>query len=54
VKVNADENPAAARAYGVQSLPTLLMFRGGEVVSTMVGAYPKPRLRAQIDSALEN
>ncbi|WP_027342005.1 thioredoxin [Hamadaea tsunoensis] len=52
VKINADENPAATRAYGVQSMPTLLMFRGGEVVSAMIGAHPKPRLRAQLDSAI--
>ncbi|NUR24733.1 MAG: thioredoxin [Catenulispora sp.] len=53
VKINADENPAATRAYGVQSMPTLLMFRGGEVISTMIGAHPKPRLRAQLDNAIE-
>ncbi|MEV4759821.1 thioredoxin [Micromonospora sp. NPDC049559] len=52
VKINADENPETARAYGVSSMPTLSVFRAGEVVSQVVGAQPKSRLRAQIDSAL--
>jgi thioredoxin 1 len=44
-KLNADENPAAARAYGVMSLPSLLVFRGGAVAGTIVGARPKNYLR---------
>jgi len=45
VKINADENPTAARAYGVLSLPTLLMFRDGEPVGELIGARPKSTLR---------
>jgi thioredoxin 1 len=45
VKINADENPAAVRAYGVLSLPTLLMFRDGEPVGELIGARPKGALR---------
>jgi thioredoxin 1 len=43
--VNFDENPDAGRAYGVMSLPTLLVFRQGEVVGSIVGARPKTYLR---------
>ena len=52
VKVDADTNPATIRAYGIMSMPTLSMFRDGELVSQVVGAQPKPRLRAQIEAAL--
>jgi thioredoxin 1 len=52
VKVDVDANPETSRAYGVLSMPTLSMFRKGEVVSQVVGAQPKARLRAQIDAAL--
>jgi len=52
VKVDVDDNPATARAYGVMSVPTLSLFRGGELVSQVVGALPKSRLSAQLDAAL--
>jgi thioredoxin 1 len=52
VKLNVDDNPATARAYAVMSLPTLIIFRDGEVASQRVGAQPKPRLRTQIDAVL--
>jgi thioredoxin 1 len=44
-KIDADANPAAVRAYGVQALPALLVFRGGSVVGSLVGARPKAALR---------
>ncbi|MCO1594520.1 thioredoxin [Micromonospora sp. RHAY321] len=44
-KLNSDENPAATRRYGVMSLPTLLVFRRGEVVGSTVGSRPKSYLR---------
>jgi thioredoxin 1 len=44
-KINSDENPEATRTYGVMSLPTLLVFRRGEVVGSIVGARPKTQLR---------
>jgi thioredoxin 1 len=47
--LDADENPETARAYQIQSLPTLLIFRSGELVSATVGARPKSRLRALLD-----
>lgn len=51
--INADENALATRDYGVMSLPTLLFYRGGVVVQTVVGARPKARLLREIDAALE-
>ena len=48
-KVNIDENPQAAQDYGVQSIPTLMIFKGGEVVERFVGAQPKVRLQQALD-----
>jgi thioredoxin 1 len=47
-KLNVDENPEIAAQLGVQSIPTLLVFRGGQVVGTMIGAAP----RATIETAV--
>ncbi|MBD0737515.1 thioredoxin [Streptomyces sp. CBMA29] len=41
VKLNIDENPVTAAKYGVMSIPTLNVYKGGEVVKTIVGAKPK-------------
>jgi thioredoxin 1 len=46
--INADDNPAIVRAYGVMGMPTLLVFRHGEVVGSIVGARPKAILRDRI------
>jgi thioredoxin 1 len=51
-KINADENPRTALAYQVMSLPTMILFRGGEPVATFVGARPKSRIVADLDAAL--
>ena len=48
VKVDVDEGPSVAAAYGVMSSPTLLVFRGGETVNTQVGAMPKARIEAML------
>jgi thioredoxin 1 len=51
-KLDADTNPEAVRTYGVMSMPTLLVFRKGEVVGSMVGAKPKATLRKNLDELI--
>ena len=51
VKLNIDENPELAAQYGVRSIPTLAMFKGGEVADIKVGAAPKTALSTWISSA---
>ena len=51
VKLNIDENPELAAKFGVRSIPTLAMFKGGQVVDIAVGAKPKTALSAWIVSA---
>jgi thioredoxin len=53
LKLDADENPRAAAEYRAMSLPTLKVFRGGEVVQTLVGARPKAALEAALAPHLE-
>ena len=43
-KVNIDENPELAAQFGVRSIPTLLMFKDGELAANLVGAAPKSKL----------
>lgn len=50
-KINIDDNPTAAQNYGVSSIPTLMLFKGGEVVDRFVGIQPKNRLQQAIDAA---
>ena len=49
-KVNIDDHPQAAQQYGVSSIPTLMLFKGGEVVERFVGVQPKARLQEALDS----
>jgi thioredoxin 1 len=44
VKVNIDENPNVARDYQIMSIPTMSVFKGGEIVKTIIGAKPKAAL----------
>jgi thioredoxin 1 len=44
VKVNIDENPLTPTRYGVRGIPTLMLFKNGEVAATKVGALPKSKL----------
>lgn len=48
-KVNVDDNPDVAATYGVHSIPTLLIFRNGEVVNRFVGVQPKADLERALD-----
>lgn len=45
-KLNVDENPSTAANYNIRSIPTLLVFKGGELVKQHIGAASKPKLRA--------
>ncbi len=47
-KLNVDENPATATKFDVLSIPTLLVFKNGEVVKKLVGAMPKKRLADEL------
>jgi thioredoxin 1 len=51
-KMNIDENPTIPMRFGVKSIPTLMIFKGGQVAATKVGALSKQRLKEWIDSAL--
>lgn len=51
VQLDVDHNPRTAMAYGVLSVPSLLVFRGGEPVKSMVGARPKRKLLAELTEA---
>ena len=51
-KVNVDENPASPAMMGVRGIPTLFMFKDGEVVSQKVGAAPKPALDSWISESI--
>ena len=50
-KVNIDEAQNVSQKYGVDVIPTLLLFKGGEVVERFSGAQPKPRLQEALDSS---
>ena len=50
-KINIDDNPQVAINYNIGSIPTLLIFKGGQIVEIMVGAPPKNNLQAMLDSA---
>jgi thioredoxin 1 len=52
VKLNVDESPATAQKYGIMSIPTLMMFKNGEIASRQVGAAPKQKLAQWIGSAV--
>ena len=51
VKLNVDENPKTASKYGVMSIPTLMIFKGGEMASRQVGAAPKAKLEQWITTS---
>ena len=52
-KINIDDSPNTAAGYGVSSIPTLLIFKNGEVVDRFVGIQPKERIQEAIDSACD-
>ena len=52
VKLNTDENPNVASQYGIRSIPTLMVFKGGQKVDTVVGAVPKATLSSTLSKHL--
>ena len=52
VKLNVDENPATAAKYGIMSIPTLMLFKNGELASRQVGAAPKQKLEQWITASV--
>ena len=52
VKLNVDENPQTAAKYNIMSIPTLMLFKGGELASRQVGAAPKAKLQQWITAAV--
>ena len=52
VKVNVDDHPAAAQKFGVRGITTLILFKGGNIEATRVGAQSKSQLSAFVDSHL--
>ncbi len=52
VKLNTDENQQTAIAYEVLSIPTLILFKNGQIAKKVIGAYPKRKLEAELEPAL--
>lgn len=52
VELDVDENPATAAAYGVLGMPTLMVFRDGQPIASLVGARPKFRLAEELERIL--
>ena len=51
-KVNIDENPQTPMKYGVRGIPTLILFKNGQVAATKIGALPKTKLAEWVESVL--
>ena len=51
-KLNVDENPTVPVKYGVKGIPTLMIFKDGQVAATKIGAMPKQKIKEWIDSTL--
>jgi thioredoxin 1 len=52
VKLNTDDNPVTASRYGIRSIPTLLVFKGGQPVGQIIGFRPKSDLRRRLDAVI--
>lgn len=51
-KVNTDDNPMTPNSYGIRSIPTLILFKNGQIEEKIVGLRPKEALKAMLDKAL--
>jgi thioredoxin 1 len=54
VKVDVDENQEVSMRYDVRSIPTLILFKGGQIAERLIGAYPKPAIIAKVQGHLLN
>jgi thioredoxin 1 len=52
VKINTDDNPSVANQYGIRSIPTLMIFKGGQRVDMVVGAVPKTTVATTLEKHL--
>jgi thioredoxin 1 len=52
MKMNTDENQQTALSFNIMSIPTLILFRNGQPAKTVIGAYPKRKLEAELEPAL--
>jgi thioredoxin 1 len=52
VKLNVDENQQTAAQFGVLSIPTMILFKNGQPAKTIIGAYPKKKLEAELEPVL--
>lgn len=52
VKLNVDENPSTAAKYGIMSIPTLMLFKGGQLASRQIGGAPKQKLERWISGSV--
>jgi thioredoxin 1 len=52
VKLNIDDNQQTAARFQVLSIPTMILFKAGQPIKTVIGAYPKQRLQAELEPAL--
>jgi thioredoxin 1 len=49
VKLNVDENPSMLQKFGIRGIPTMILFKGGQPVETIVGFMPKPALMGKLE-----
>jgi len=51
-KLDVDANPQKSAQFGIRSIPTMMIFKNGQIVDTLIGAMPKPAIAARLDAAI--
>lgn len=51
-KLDVDANPQKSGQFGIRSIPTMMIFKNGQIVDTLIGAMPKPAIAARLDAAI--